>query len=67
MRRPFYVTTFCNFAHWLDTGRPIDHECYVLPPADLRREMESKDGDDLSDIYRKKGPMVRGRPAKENE
>jgi hypothetical protein len=61
----FYVTTFCNFAHWLKTGRPIGHECYILPPKDLKREMDSKDGDDISDLYAKKGPIVIGRPLKE--
>lgn len=62
--RKFYVTTFCNFAHWLDNGRPIGHECYVLPPKDLGRERDAKDGDDLSDLYTKKGPIVIGRPLK---
>lgn len=38
----FYVTSFCNFAHDLDTGRPIGHECYVIPPALLRGEMAGK-------------------------
>ncbi len=31
------VTTFCNRAHLLD-GRPLDHECFVLPPEALRAE-----------------------------
>jgi hypothetical protein len=64
--RRFYVTTFCNFAHDLDTGRPIGHECYVLPPEGLRRERDAKDGDDLTGLYEKKGPLVRGRPLKES-
>lgn len=33
-----YVTTYCNFPHNLDTGRPVDHECYILPPAALAAE-----------------------------
>lgn len=34
-----YVTTFCNFPHRLRDGRPIGHECYVIPPAALRAEV----------------------------
>ena len=26
-----YVTTFCNRAHRVLDGKPIGHECYVLP------------------------------------
>ena len=36
----FYVTTFCNFAHRVSDGEPIDHECYVLPPEAIKAEME---------------------------
>lgn len=36
----FYVTTYCNRAHSLKTGRPIGHECYTLPVAALRAERE---------------------------
>lgn len=27
----YYVTTFCNKAHRLSDGKPLEHECYVLP------------------------------------
>lgn len=37
-----YVTTFCNFAHRMRDGRPIGHECGVIPPAALVAE---SDGD----------------------
>lgn len=33
-----YVTTYCNFAHNLQTGRPIGHECAILPVKALRME-----------------------------
>lgn len=36
----FYVTTYCNRAHSLKTGRPIGHECYTIPVAALRAERE---------------------------
>jgi hypothetical protein len=60
----FYCTTFCNFAHSTKTGRPIGHECYILKPSDIKKEMDAKDGDDLSGIYVNKGPVVMGRKAK---
>ena len=37
----FYVTTFCNFAHRLEDGKPLDHECYVIPPSFLKQEREN--------------------------
>jgi hypothetical protein len=64
--RPIYCTTFCNFGHYVDTGRPIGHECYVLKPRDIKAEMNAKDGDDLSMLYKDKGPVVVGRPMKDN-
>lgn len=36
----FYVSTYCNFAHRLLDGEPIDHECVVIPPAALEAERE---------------------------
>ncbi len=38
----FYVSTYCNFAHSLVDGEPIDHECRVIPPEALEAE---RDGD----------------------
>jgi hypothetical protein len=38
--RAVYATSFCNFGHDLRTGRPIGHECEILPPAALRAERE---------------------------
>ena len=35
----YYCTSFCNFAHRLRDGMPVNHECYVLNPAGLRAEM----------------------------
>lgn len=36
----FYVTTYCNHAHRLSDGAPLDHQCYVLPPAALEAERQ---------------------------
>jgi hypothetical protein len=33
-----FTTSFCNFPHNLKTGRPVGHECYVLPPLALAAE-----------------------------
>lgn len=33
-----YVTTYCNKAHRMADGKPIAHECYVLPPKALEAE-----------------------------
>jgi hypothetical protein len=35
----FYCTSFCNFAHRLSDGMPLNHECYCIPPLLLRLEM----------------------------
>jgi hypothetical protein len=37
-----YVTTYCNHAHDIKTGKPINHECYVLPPRAIALEMEDR-------------------------
>ena len=34
----FYVSTYCNFAHSLDDGEPIDHECIHIPVEALEAE-----------------------------
>ena len=36
----YYVTTYCNFAHCLRTGNPINHECRHIPVAALRAEID---------------------------
>ena len=35
----YYATSFCNFAHRLKDGMPVNHECYVLIPSALQAEM----------------------------
>lgn len=47
MRKPkrpqrVFCTSYCNHGHDLETGKPINHECYVLPPKALEAE---RDGD----------------------
>lgn len=33
-----YCTTYCNFGHRLSDGKPLWHECYILPPKALAAE-----------------------------
>jgi hypothetical protein len=33
-----YITTFCNFAHRLKDGKPVEHECYIIRPNMLQME-----------------------------
>ena len=35
----YYTTSFCNFAHRLKDGMPVNHECYVLNPRGLAAEI----------------------------
>ena len=35
-----YTTTFCNHGHRLEDGKPVAHECYVLPVEALRLEQQ---------------------------
>lgn len=34
----FFCTSYCNHAHSMITGRPLNHECHILPPSALRAE-----------------------------
>jgi hypothetical protein len=35
-----YCTTYCNRGHVVQTGRPVGHECRVIPPKALRAEID---------------------------
>ena len=37
-----YVTTYCNHAHRVRDGKPINHECRIIPPDALRAEIEGR-------------------------
>lgn len=37
-----YCTSYCNSGHDLETGKPIDHECRVIPPKALMLERQGK-------------------------
>ncbi len=37
-----YCTSYCNGYHRLSDGKPVGHQCYILPPEALRLEREGK-------------------------
>jgi hypothetical protein len=53
---PIYTTTYCNHGHEIEGGRPVGHECYVLPPAAIRAEMRG-DFDSAADLIRRAQPL----------
>jgi hypothetical protein len=59
-----FATSYCNQAHALATGRPVGHECYVLPPRALAAEragdVELANQILASSNFKARGP-VRGR------
>jgi hypothetical protein len=63
--RTVYCTSFCNFGHVVETGRPVGHECHILPPAALRAEWAGRDGweQEWDRVVSEKGlgPVVVGR------
>jgi len=59
-----YVTTFCNFPHDVNTGRPINHECYILPPAALKAEMEGDYETAQEILHKNRGKMRMVNPRK---
>lgn len=38
MKHEFFRTTYCNQPHRLSDGKPINHECHVLPTPALHAE-----------------------------
>jgi hypothetical protein len=62
-----YVTTYCNHPHDIKTGKPINHECYVLPPLAIALEMKDRIPEAIDVIQRAKPLRVhRGIKRKEN-
>ncbi len=33
-----FCTSHCNHGHRLSDGKPIDHECFIIPPKALEAE-----------------------------
>jgi hypothetical protein len=49
-KKGVYCTSYCNQGHRLSDGRPIAHECAILPPAALQAEREGRTEDALEII-----------------
>lgn len=47
----FYITTYCNHAHRTSDGKPIDHECYILPASALAAERDDRISDAAEIIH----------------
>jgi hypothetical protein len=41
--KKIFCTSFCNMGHDIQTGKPIGHECYIIPPRLLRLERDQED------------------------
>lgn len=51
-----YCTTYCNHGHRLSDGKPVDHECHVLPPKALQAEREG-DYERAAELIRAARPL----------
>ena len=38
MHPEIYCTSYCNRGHRLSDGKPVQHECRIIPPAALEAE-----------------------------
>lgn len=56
-----YTSTYCNRAHRLDTGRPVGHECRIIPPAALAAERNGDMRRAIEIIEKAPVTIVRGR------
>lgn len=55
----YYVSTYCNFPHRLQDGKPVQHECRVIPPEALRLEREGKFLEAIEEMNRTPVRMMR--------
>lgn len=40
-----YCTSYCNRAHRVSDGKPVEHECAVLPPEAIAAERRGDTGE----------------------
>lgn len=40
VKNEIYTTTYCNKGHRVKDGKPVKHECRVIPPEALQLEMQ---------------------------
>ena len=51
-----YLTSYCNKGHDMETGRPVNHECVVIPPDALEAEWDGDVVEAIS-IIGEHGPL----------
>jgi hypothetical protein len=56
-----YCSTYCNRGHVVRTGRPVGHECRVLPPAALAAEIAGDFAEAVRILETTPATFVRGR------
>ena len=56
-QKEIYCTSFCNMGHNIRTGRPIAHECYIIPPKLLKAEMTLTNWDEIHNIWTSWHPL----------
>lgn len=63
--KPVYCTTYCNFGHYVKTGRPVGHECRIIPPKALKAEMEGDYNTAIEILSSTRAVVMKGRPARD--
>ena len=58
MKNDSFCTTFCNHPHRLSDGKPIAHECFVMPTAALHAERAGKVGQAVEELQKWKNRKV---------
>jgi hypothetical protein len=59
-----YCSTYCNKGHSIKTGRPVGHECRIIPPRALALERFGRYEEAIEVMQNEKRPrFVRGRKA----
>ena len=58
-----YISTYCNFPHDMEDGKPVEHECRILPVAALQMEWEGNTHAAIEILEQEKNPkyMRRGK------
>lgn len=52
-----YCTSYCNQGHRLSDGKPVNHECVIIPPRALRAE-QAGDFDQALTVLEAAKPLV---------
>lgn len=61
-----FCTSFCNQMHDMATGKPVEHECCILPPRALRAERAGDVQAAIAILMFEKGPVHSGVRLAEN-